>query len=111
MKKRLLAGVLALVMTLGILPVMAMAADPVAKIGESEYASLDEAVAAANDSDTIQVLKDCTTEGLNLSENLTFDGGETKHTITFTDKGIALWGKSLTFKNCKVTMEGIGSTP
>ena len=111
MKKRMLAGVLALVMILGILPVMAMAADPVAKIGESEYASLDEAVAAANDGDTIQVLKDCTTEGLNLSKNLTFDGGETKPTITFTDKGIALWGKSLTFKNCKVTMEGIGSTP
>ena len=111
MKKRLLAGVLALVMILGILPVMAMAAGNAAKVRETEYATLDEAVAAANDGDTIQVLKDCTTEGLNLSKNLTFDGGETKPTITFTDKGIALWGKRLTFKNCKVTMEGIGSTP
>ena len=111
MKKRLLAGVLALVMILGVLPVMAMAADPVAKIDTDGYDSLDAAVAAANDGDTIQVLKDCTTEGLNLSKNLTFDGGETKPTITFTDKGIALWGKSLTFKNCKVMMNGIGSTP
>lgn len=111
MKKRLLAGVLALVMILGILPVMAMAADPVAKIGTDRYDSLDAAVAAAKDGDTIQVLKDCTTEGLNLSKNLTFDGGETKPTITFNKEGIALWGKSLTFKNCKVMMNGIGSTP
>ncbi|MDD7249144.1 MAG: S-layer homology domain-containing protein, partial [Oscillospiraceae bacterium] len=72
---------------------------------------MDEAVAAANDGDTIQVLKDCTTEGLNLSKNLIFDGGETKPTITFNKEGIALWGKSLTFKNCKVMMNGIGSTP
>lgn len=111
MKKRLLAGVLALVMILGILPVMAMAAGNAAKVRGTEYATLDKAVAAANDGDTIEVLKDCTTEGLNLSKNLIFDGGETKPTITFTDKGIALWGKSLTFKNCKVMMNGIVSTP
>ena len=111
MKKRMLAGVLALVMILGILPVMAMAAGNAAKVSETEYATLDEAVAAAKDGDIIQVLKDCTTEGLNLSKNLTFDGGETKPTITFNKEGIALWGKSLTFKNCKVMMTGVGSTP
>ena len=48
---------------------------------------------------------------MNLSNNLTIDGGEAKRTITFNDKGIALWGKSLTFKNCNVVMNGIGSTP
>lgn len=111
MKKRLLAGVLALVMIMMMLPAMALAADPVAKIDTDGYDSLDAAVAAANDGDIIQVLKDCTTEGLNLSKNLIFDGGETKPTITFNKEGIALWGKSLTFKNCKVMMNGIGSTP
>ena len=112
MKKRMLAGVLALVMLFGLLPVAAMAAEgDVAMIDNVGYTTLDAAVAAAKDGDTIEVLKDCETAGLNLKKDLTIDGGKNMPTITFTDKGIALWGKSLTFKNCKVTMEGIGSTP
>lgn len=83
----------------------------VAKIGDSEYATLDEAVAAANDSDTITVLKDCTTDGLNLSKNITIEGSTGSETITFTKYGIALWGKTLTFRNVNVIMTGIGSTP
>lgn len=83
----------------------------VAKIGDSEYATLDEAVAAANDGDTITVLKDCTTDGLNLSKNITIEGSTGSETITFTKYGIALWGKTLTFRNVNVIMTGIGSTP
>lgn len=87
-----------------------------AAIGETLYATLDEAVAAAKDGDTINLLKDCSTAGLNLSKNLTIDGkaaegDSVNKTVTFSDKGIALWGKSLTFENCKVNMTGIGSTP
>lgn len=84
-------------------------ANPVAKIGETGYATLDEAVAAAKDGDTIELCKDAETVGLNLSKDLTIDGKG--NALKFTDKGIALWGKALTFKNVNVTMSGIGSTP
>lgn len=84
----------------------------VAQIGDVTYPTLDEAVTAATDGATITILKDCTTEGLNLSKNLTIAGLDgTKPTINFTKYGIALWGKALTFENCNVTMKGIGSTP
>lgn len=85
----------------------------VAQIGDATYASLDEAVAAAADGDTIKVFADCETEGLNLSKDLTIEGGKglDRPTITFTKHGIALWGKALTFKNCNVVMNGVGSTP
>ena len=79
-----------------------------AKIGDTEFPSLDEAVAAADDGAVIELLTDCETEGLNLSKNLTIKGG---YTVTFTKYGIALWGKSLTFDGCTVLMNGIGSTP
>ena len=86
-------------------------ANPVAKIGETGYATLDEAVAAAKDGDTIELCGDAVTAGLNLKKSLTIDGGADKHSLTFNGKGIALWGKALTFKNVNVTMSGIGSTP
>ena len=107
--KKLLAILLALVMVLTMIP--AFAEGEVAQIGGTKYATLDEAIEKAADSDTIVLLADCTTAGMNLSKNLTIDGGESKYTVTFNDKGIALWGKSLMFKNCKVVMNGIGSTP
>ena len=84
-------------------------ADPVAKIGNTGYATLDDAVAAAKDGDTIELCKDAVTVGLNLSKDLTIDGKG--NALKFTDKGIALWGKALMFKNVNVTMNGIGSTP
>ncbi|MBS6401607.1 MAG: InlB B-repeat-containing protein [Atopobiaceae bacterium] len=84
-------------------------ANPVAKIGETGYATFDEAVAAAKDGETIVLCKKAETAGLNLSKNLTIDGNG--NTLEFNDKGIALWGKALTFKNVNVTMNGIGSTP
>ena len=92
-------------------PEAAPLATPVAQIGSTSYATLDEAVAAAADGDTIELLADATTSGLNLSKNLTIDGGKARHSLAFTDKGIALWGKALAFKNVDITMNGIGSTP
>ena len=83
-----------------------------AKIDGTEYETLDAAIAAAKDGATIEVLANCETAGLNLSKDLKIQGtAENKPTITFTDKGIALWGKALTFKDCNVEMKGIGSTP
>ena len=85
--------------------------NPVAKIGKTGYATLDEAVADAKDGDTIELCGDAKTAGLDLKKSLTIDGGVAKHSLTFNGKGIALWGKALTFKNVNVTMSGIGSTP
>ena len=107
--KKTLAIMLALIMVLAMIP--AFAEGEVAQIGGTKYATLDEAIEKAKDGETIELLADCETAGMNLSKNLTIDGGEAKRTITFNDKGIALWGKSLTFKNCNVVMNGIGSTP
>lgn len=107
--KKSLAILLALIMMLTMIP--AFAEGEVAQIGETKYTTLDEAIEKAADGDTIVLLADCTTAGMNLSKNLTIDGGTDKHTVRFTQHGIALWGKSLMFKNCKVVMNGIGSTP
>ena len=90
-------------------PLVEPASEHVAVIGENLYATLDEAVEAAEDGGTIELLKDCSTEGLNLSKSITIEGDG--HKIDFRKYGIALWEKSLTFKNCTVEMKGIGSTP
>lgn len=81
----------------------------VAQINDTKYETFDEAYSASKDGDTIILLSDATTEGINLKHNLIIDGK--KHTLTFTDKGIAMWKYSLTFKNMTVSMNGITSTP
>ena len=118
MSKKIVAMLMAVAMAFSLLPVTVLAEEnkPVAKVGDVTYTSLDAAVEAAKNTDDaiIDVLADCTTAGLNLSKDLTIQGAESlksKPTITFNDKGIALWGKALTFKDCNVVMNGIGSTP
>ncbi len=81
----------------------------VAQINETKYETFDEALAASKNNDTIILLSNATTEGINLKHNLTIDGK--KYTLTFTNKGIAMWKYSLTFKNMTVSMNGITSTP
>ena len=85
-------------------------AAPAAKILETgtEYGTLDDAVAAAESGQTIELLADCTTEGLNLNKDLTIKGS---YKVSFSKYGIALWGVSLTFEGCTVEMNGVGSTP
>lgn len=85
--------------------------NPVAKIGDKTYASFDDAVADANDGDTIELLQDAETKGLNLKGDLTIDGGADKHNLTFNDKGIAIWEHALTFKNVDASMNRVGSSP
>ena len=112
--KKIVSLLCTAMMVCTLLPVSALAAEgDVAQIGETTYATLDEAVEAAADGDTIELLADATTTGLNLSKDLTIQAavGVTNPTITFTQYGIALWGKSLTFKDVTVVMTGIGSTP
>lgn len=100
---------MALVCALVLVP-SAYADGAVACIGEKEYNTFDEAVADAKNGETVTLLADAETAGLNLSKDLTIDGGD-RYALNFTDKGIALWGKALTFKNVTVSMIGIGSTP
>ena len=59
-------------------------------IDGTTYPTFDEAVAAAADGAVIVLDTDETTSGLNLSKNLTVDGGTDKKNLTFKDKGIAL---------------------
>lgn len=91
------------------------------------YDSIDQAIQEATDGATVQVIKDTTTQGINLSKNLTIEGVAStikkqdaegnvvettkKPQLTFENTGIALWSKSLTFKNMQVVLNGIGTTP
>ena len=114
-KSRRLAGWLgvlltALVLTLVQAPSAALAEGNVARVGDVEYATFDEAFAAAADGQTITLLADATTRGLDVSKDVTVDGGG--HTLTFVEKGIGLRdGNDLTLKNLTATMAGVGSTP
>ena len=84
----------------------------VSTTGSTTYPTFDEAVAAAHDGDTIELLGNCTTDGLNLDKDLTVTSEEGQtYTLNFVKDGIALWGKALTFENCNILMNGIGSTP
>lgn len=87
----------------------APAAGVVAKIGEQSYATLDEAIAAAKSGDTIVLVANATTQGVNMKGDLTINGAG--NTITFEKDGIAIFGHALTFKDATVSMMGIGSTP
>lgn len=75
--KKTLAIMLALIMVLAMVPALAEGVK-VAKIGTVEYETLDEAIEKAADGATIVLLADCTTAGMNLSNNFTIDGGEAK---------------------------------
>lgn len=113
-KSRRLAGWLgvlltALVLTFVQAPSAALAEGGVAKVGDAEYATFDEAFAAAADGQTITLLANATTKGLDVRKDVTVDGAG--HSLAFVEKGIALWGKSLALKNVAATMTGIGSTP
>lgn len=101
---------MALVCALALVP-SAYADGAVARIDEtgSEYNTFDEAVAAAKNGETVTLLADAETAGLNLNEDLTIDGGG--NALKFTNKGIALWGHALVLKNVNASMTGIGSTP
>ena len=97
----------------------------------TQYKSFDEAVSKANNGDTIEVIKDATSTGIDLRDKkLTIKG----KTVTTTDSGteekatvkpklkfvakegqsqiagITLWGSDLTFQNMDVDMTGASAT-
>ena len=110
--KKLLAGVLSAAMILGTMAIPAFADESTsgkaAKIGETEYATLANAVAAANANDTIEILSDVT-ESIEIAadKNITIDlNGKTltntdgKHTIE--NNGTLTINDSSTDKSGKV---------
>ena len=113
-------------------PTTPMEEDTVATLNGKGYKSFDEAVSKANDGDTIEVIKDATSTGIDLrNKKLTIKG---KTVTTTTDSGteekttvkpklkfvakegqsqiagITLWGSDLTFQNMDVDMKGASST-
>lgn len=114
-KSRRLAGWLgvlltALVLTFVQAPSTALAEGGVAKVGDAEYATFDEAFAAATDGQTVTLLANATTKGLDVRKDVTVDGAG--HSLAFVEKGIGLrGGNDLTLKNLTATMAGVGSTP
>ncbi len=114
-KSRRLAGWLgvlltALVLTFVQAPSTALAEGNVAKVGDVEYATFDEAFAAAADGQTITLLANATTKGLDVRKDVTVDGAG--YNLAFEEKGIGLrGGNDLTLKNLTATMAGVGSTP
>lgn len=59
--------------------------------------------------DTISLLEDTTSKGINTNKNITIEGNN--KTLTFNEKGIAIFEVTLTFNNVKVKMIDITSTP
>ena len=81
------------------------AAENEAKIGETEYATLGEAIDASKDGDTITILRDLTLTATNkeIYKNITIDGGESKYKITATDNKYTFqFCDSFTLKNLKL---------
>ena len=118
MRRKLLAGLLACVMLFGSLPATALAEGEtaVAKINETTYETLDEAVAHAEDGAIIELLGDAETEsGFGIKgQTLTVHGNY--HKITFTGKTIYLAKDGdvpaiLNFEDCVIDMTQTVGTP
>ncbi|MCQ2420803.1 MAG: hypothetical protein MJ118_06680, partial [Clostridia bacterium] len=72
MKKRLVAVLLCVCMVLTLLPVIAFAeGEAVAKIGETAYSTLADAVAAAEAGQTVEIVAAGTYKLPNLPKNIT----------------------------------------
>ena len=93
--------------------------DYVAQIGNNKYETLEEAFAAANDGDTITVLKDCSGNGIvapqgKFTNGLTVDFGGFTYTVDGTTVGSTgtetngfqlLKDNKITFQNGAITSE------
>ena len=118
-KHRVLSVVLLmLVMMLSFASVVAFAADGVAKVGNNEYATLAEAIAAANNGDTVTLLDDISvSEQLNIEKAITIDLGGYTLTNTYAPSKdsyslltrVAVTMKNGTYKSTKASARGIAA--
>ena len=107
--KRALSMLLAVLMVLAtgiaaVLPAVAEEGGNEARIGETEYATLGEAIDASKDGDTITILRDLTLTAINkeIYKNITIDGGESKYKITASGGYTFQFCDSFTLKNLKM---------
>ncbi len=107
--KRALSMLLAVLMVLAtgiaaVLPAVAVDGGNEARIGETEYATLGEAIDASKDEDTITILRDLTLTAINkeIYKNITIDGGESKYKITAAGGYTFQFCDSFTLKNLKL---------
>jgi len=84
-----------------------------AKIGDTKYTTLAEAVAAARDGDTITLLDDVEISStISVAKSLTIDGTETeKHKLTYVGSGDCIFhyegaGKVFALQNCRIINSG-----
>ena len=88
----------------------------VAKIGDTEYATFDEALKSISNNSTIVLLDDISVDGIDLfrdtkKQNITVTIEGNNHNITFKNYGISLrYGNKLIFKNVNININGIGKT-
>lgn len=113
--KKIISIALALLMVAVMLPVMAMAEGAnVAKIGTTEYTTLKEAFDAVQNGQTIEVMKDCSGDGIVVQsgKNFTVDFNNCTYNIDGTTVGSPttetngfqlLKDSTITFKNGKLT--------
>lgn len=120
MKRRLLSAFLAVMMVLTMAPMAfaagegetnndtgSAAAEPVAQVGETGYATFAKAVEAVQDGGTVTLLKDVQLESLfAIHKNLTLDlGGKT---LSRAGSVLDLYG-NVTIKNGTITTTGAGT--
>ena len=106
MKNRIFSFLLALTLILTVLPMAVSAADDEAKIGSVLYATLGEAIADANDGDTVEVLKNCNFVGMTISKNITVKGAD-----GLVEKPLITVGASIVpGANATLTFEGLRFT-
>ena len=113
--KKTMAMLLALLLVAVMLPVMAMAEGAnVAKIGETEYPTLKEAFDAVQEGQIIEVMRDCSGNGIKVQSGKKFtvdfnnctyniDGETVGSTGTETNGFQLLKDSTITFKNGKLT--------
>ncbi len=87
-----------------VLPAVAEEGGNEARIGETGYATLGEAIDASKDGDTITILRDLTLTAINkeIYKNITIDGGESKYKITASGGYTFQFCDSFTLKNLKM---------
>ena len=109
MKRKILTVLLALVMVVGLISIAGATEGPVAQIGEATYATLTEAVSAAQDGETVTLLRDTTvgvagTFNFWVNKSITVDlGGNTltgAYQLTF---GVNNKDAVVTVKNGKMS--------
>ena len=99
--RKVLRFLLCLVLIAGILPVSALAADDyVAKIGDTPYTDIDDAIEAASDGDTITLLANVKPKKT-FYKSLTFIGG---YTMTYDIYGWRYTGKTLVFDGANLVI-------